>query len=91
MTRILYSAVFAGILISSAMPAFAKCRTTHPGSCACTAGSFGGMGDLTGASGTTSADGNVCSAAQFAHGGGASAVRATSVAITAATSTNEPP
>ena len=34
MTRILYSAIIAGILISSAIPAFARCRTTHPGACA---------------------------------------------------------
>src|SRR6266446_7520862 len=66
-------------------------HSTHPGSCACTAGSLGGTGDLEGASGTISADGNVCSAAQFAHGGGASAAWATSAAVTAATSTNAPP
>src|SRR5262249_24487207 len=40
-------------------------------------------------SGTISADGNVCSAAQFAHGG-ASAARTTSAAVTAATITNKP-
>jgi hypothetical protein len=64
-------------------------HSAHPGSCACTAGWLGGTGDLDGVSGTISADGNVCSAAQFARGG-ASAARATSVAITAAASTNEP-
>jgi len=66
-------------------------HSAHPRGCAWTAGEFGGKGDLAGASGTISADGNVCSAAQFAHGNGASAARATSVAITAATSTNAPP
>src|SRR5260370_8550154 len=66
-------------------------HSAHSGSCACTAGSFGGTGDLAGASGTISADGNVCSAAQLAHGGGASAARATSVAMTPATSPNAPP
>lgn len=66
-------------------------HSAHPGGCACTAGSFGGTGDWAGASGTISADGNVCSAAQFAHGDGASAARATSAAITAATSTNALP
>ena len=34
MTKILYSAVFTAILISSALPAFARCRTTHSGACA---------------------------------------------------------
>ena len=51
-------------------------HTAHPGSCAWTAGSFGGTGGLAGASGTMSADGNVCSAAQFPHGTGASAAPA---------------
>jgi hypothetical protein len=65
-------------------------HSAHPRGCAWTAGEFGGTGDFAGASGTISADGNVCSAAQLVHGG-ASAARATSVAITAATSTKMQP
>jgi len=48
-------------------------HSAHPGNCAWTAGSFGGTGDWAGASGTISADGNVCLAEQSAHGGGVSA------------------
>jgi hypothetical protein len=54
-------------------------HSAHPRGCAWTAGEFGGTGDLAGVSGTISADGNVCSAEQFAHGGGASAARATTI------------
>jgi hypothetical protein len=54
-------------------------HSAHPRGCAWTAGSSAGTGDLAGASGTISADGNVCVAEQFAHGGGASAARATTI------------
>lgn len=52
-------------------------HTAQPGSCAWTAGSFDGA--VAGRSGTTSADGNVCSVAQFAHGGGVSAAPAAAI------------
>jgi len=58
-------------------------HSAHPGSCAWTAGSFGGTDGLAGASGTISADGNVCAAEQFAHGGGGSTARATTIMASA--------
>jgi hypothetical protein len=66
-------------------------HAAHPGGCAWTAGSFGGMGDFAGASGTISADGKVCSAGQFAHIGGGSAARATRVIIMTATTITSGP
>jgi hypothetical protein len=60
-------------------------HSAHPRGCAWTAGEFGGTGDLAGVSGTISADGNVCSAEQFAHSGGASAARATTIVANATT------
>src|SRR5262249_50347207 len=51
-------------------------HTAQPGRCAWTAGSFGGTEGLAGASGTISADGNVCSVAQSTHGVGVSAAPA---------------
>src|SRR5262249_6766836 len=54
-------------------------HSAHPGGCAWTAGFFGGTRDLAGASCTISADGNVCAAWQFAHGGGTSAAWAAAV------------
>jgi len=58
-------------------------HSAHPRGCAWTAGSFGGCtGNAAGASGTTPADGNVCWAEQFPHGG-ASAGRAATIKASA--------
>jgi hypothetical protein len=65
-------------------------HSAHPGGCAWTAGSLAGRGGLAGAFGTVSADGNVGSAEQFAHGGGGSAARATTIVMTATAITSEP-
>src|SRR5215470_17962633 len=60
-------------------------HSTHPGNCAWTAGSFGGTGDLSGASGTMSAEGNVCPPVRSTPCGGASPALAEVAAANAMT------